>query len=67
MKQYLVLVDEPVMAKLSEVFKDIKFLEVEGMSLQNNHQMLVTPVVKPLLETEQPVQEEPPQEEVPEE
>lgn len=51
------IVDEVGMGKISQLFReDVRFLEVEGINLENlNHQMLVTPITPAL---EQVVQEE---------
>ncbi len=50
MKQYLLLCDQDMIAKLECVFKGIQFLEVQGMNLngQNTMNILLTPVVPPV-------------------
>ncbi len=50
MKQYLLLCDEPQLSALEAVFKGIKFIEVQGLNVDqsNKIQVLATPVLPTL-------------------
>jgi hypothetical protein len=52
-KQYLVMVDEITMAILGKIMPGLLFVQVEGMAMQgnDNHMLLVNPVVKPPVPT----------------
>lgn len=60
MKQYMMVCNEPYMQMFSSMFKPeaVQFIELQGMSVQENkYNILVTPVVAPVEQVEQPVQE----------
>lgn len=48
-KQYLIMADELHMAMLGKIIPGLLFVQVEGMAMQNNdqHMLLVNPIVKP--------------------
>jgi hypothetical protein len=48
-KQYLLMVDDVFMAVLGRIVPGMRFVEVEGMSLEGNNQSMVlaTPIPKP--------------------
>jgi len=50
MKQYLLVCDETALSALEATFKNVKFIEVQGLSVDhaNKVQVLVTPVIQPL-------------------
>jgi hypothetical protein len=49
-KQYLMLCDEDARLQLEKVFKNVEFLEVQGVNLnaENKFNILVTPVIPPV-------------------
>lgn len=61
--QYLLMVDEVGVAMLSKLMPSLLFVHIEGMSIPDNqnHQLLVTPIKKPLDKPAEVI-EAPPQE-----
>jgi len=54
MKQYLLVCDETQLAALEAVFKGVRFLEVQGLNVDqsNKVQVLATPVIPALCQAE---------------
>lgn len=54
MKQYLLVCDETQLAALESVFKGVRFLEVQGLNVDqsNKVQVLATPVIPSLCQAD---------------
>ena len=52
-KQYLLMVDEVTMAILAKIMPGLLFVQVEGLAMEgnDNHMLLVNPMVKPQIPT----------------